>query len=478
MRDEFLRDGRYPPVPEKESDGVVQITITRYILTPLGYDAYLFPISYKLRIIVDLRMAERATNRELWTEKDLEGSLTYPNQILAGGQTEGQAQATIWTVLAPMIVSRVVDGFGAVGGARLDRAGRRERCAGRSRTPLSRMELRPPELVKEWQAGKFRPVYYFFGEESAAKADAVLKLKALFKADDFNLCEFSGEPNSEAPAAVAEALTLPVFADKRLVIVRSPKLPAEARAIYAEYLKSPSPATTLILLSEDRRADKKDALATAAAEAGAACIFSPLTDEEAAAALTAEAKKAGKTMAPEAAEALIGEAGTDWGILAGELEKLVVYVGEGTSIDAAAALACLGYRKSADPWALEKLAQGRDLKACLGYLREAFADAKPEEVVFRSLAQVRGGYLKQLKAKRLLKAGLPQREIETKLRIFYDNSFFARAARVTEERLRRDLRRCLEVETDLKSKSWLDSKLELERLVVELCTPTRTQAAV
>ena len=118
------------------------------------------------------------------------------------------------------------------------------------------------------------------------------------------------------------------------------------------------------------------------------------------------------------------------------------------------------------------------MKACLVYLREAFADAKPEEVVFRSLAQVRGGFLKQLKAKRLLKAGTAQREIEMKLRIFYDNAFFARAARVSEGRLRRDLRRCLEVETDLKSKSWLDPKLELERLVVELCTPTDRLASV
>jgi DNA polymerase III subunit delta len=340
------------------------------------------------------------------------------------------------------------------------------------------MELRPPELLKEWQAGKFRPVYYFFGEESAAKADAVLKLKELFKADDFNLCEFSGEPNSEAPTAVAEAMTLPVFSDKRLVIVRSPKLPAEARAIYADYLKSPSATTTLVLLSEDRRPDKKDALANAAAAAGAACVFSPLTEEEASGRLIAEAKKAGKTLSPDAADALVGEAGTDWGILAGELEKLVVYAGEGTAIDAAAALACLGYRKTADPWVLEKLAQARDLKACLAYLREAFAGTKPDEVVFRSLASVRGGYLKQLKAKRLLKAGVPQREIETKLRIFYDGAFFARAARVTEERLRRDLRRCLEVETDLKSKSWLDPKLELERLIVELCSPTVRPAAV
>jgi DNA polymerase III subunit delta len=338
------------------------------------------------------------------------------------------------------------------------------------------MELRPPELLKEWRAGKFRPIYYLFGEESAAKADAVLKLKELFKADDFNLCEFAGEPNSEAPLAVAEALTLPVFADRRLVIVRSPKLPAEARAVYAEYLKSPSPTTTLVLLSEDKRPDRKDALAGAAAAAGAACIFSPLTEEEASGRLIEEAKKAGKTLAPEAAEALVGEAGTDWGILAGELEKLILYAGAAASIDAAAALACLGYRKSADPWAFEKLVQGRDLKACLGYLREAFADAKPEEVVFRSLAQIRNGYLKQLKAKRLLKTGMAMREIETRLRIFYDSSFFARAARVTEERLRRDLRRCLEVETDLKSKSWLDPKLELERLVVELCSRTLSPA--
>ncbi|MFI5361562.1 MAG: DNA polymerase III subunit delta [Elusimicrobiota bacterium] len=340
------------------------------------------------------------------------------------------------------------------------------------------MELRPAELVKEWRAGKFRPVYYFFGEESAAKADAVLLLKELFKADDFNLREFLGEPNSEAPAAVAESMTLPVFSDKRLVIVRSPKLPAEARAIFADYLKSPSPTTTLVLLSEDRRPDKKDALANAAAAAGAACIFSPLSEEEAVERLTAEAKKAGKILSADAAEAIVGEAGTDWGILAGELEKLVLYAGKGAEIDAAAALSCLGYRKSADPWALEKLAQARDVKACLGYLREAFADAKPDEVVFRSLAQVRNGYLKQLKAKRLLKAGLAPREIETKLRIFYDNAFFARAARVTEERLRRDLRRCLEVETDLKSKAWLDPKLELERLVVELCSPTASIAVL
>lgn len=334
------------------------------------------------------------------------------------------------------------------------------------------MELKPNDLAAEWKAGKFRPVYYLFGEESASKADAVLKLKALFKPDDFNLCEFSGDPNSEHPTIISEALTLPVFADKRLVIVRNPKIPAEARAAFTEYLRSPSPTTTLVLLSEDRRPDKKDALAAAVADKGAVCVFSPLTEEEAVERLLAEAKKAGKNLDPDAAAALTEQAGTDWGILSGELEKALLFAGKATDIGMEAVSASMGFRKATDPWAFERLVSSRDLKACLTYLRDAFADAKPDEIVFRSLAQARAAYLKQLKAKRMLAAGLAPRDIEIKLRIFYDRDFFQRAQRVTEQRLRRDLRRLLEVETDLKSKAWLDAKVEFESVVVELCTPT------
>ena len=338
------------------------------------------------------------------------------------------------------------------------------------------MELRPDALAAEWKAGKFRPVYYLFGEESASKADAILTLKALFKPDDFNLREFSGDPNSEYAAIISEALTLPVFADRRLVIVRNPKIPAEARAALAEYLRAPSATTTLVLACEDRRPDKKDALAGASEAAGAICVYSPLTEEEAIERLLAEAKKAGKNLDPAAAAALTEQAGTDWGILSGELEKALIFTGAATDIGMEAVSASMGLRKATDPWAFERLVSSRDLKACLAYLREAFADAKPDEIVFRSLAQARAAYLKQLKAKRMLKAGASARDIEMKLRIFYDRDFFTRAQRVTEERLRRDLRRLLEVETDLKSKSWLDAKIEFESVVVELCTPSARRA--
>jgi len=116
VRDEFLRDARYPLVPEAEANGVVALTITRYIMTPIHYDATLAPTSYKLRIIIDVQMIERATNQILWEEKNIEGSLTYPAATLAGGLTEEQSREQIWTILAPMVVKRVVDGFGAVTG--------------------------------------------------------------------------------------------------------------------------------------------------------------------------------------------------------------------------------------------------------------------------------------------------------------------------------------------------------------------------
>ena len=40
VRDEFLRDARYPLVPEAEANGIVWITITRYILTPIQHNGH------------------------------------------------------------------------------------------------------------------------------------------------------------------------------------------------------------------------------------------------------------------------------------------------------------------------------------------------------------------------------------------------------------------------------------------------------
>jgi DNA polymerase-3 subunit delta len=341
------------------------------------------------------------------------------------------------------------------------------------------MELRPAELVKEWASGKLRPVYYLFGEEASSKALAVDQLRGLFKTDSFNLAEFSGDPDQEASAAIAECCTLPVFSERRLIIVKNPKIPAAARDAFAGYLKDPLPSTTLILLSEERKPDARDALAKAAGSAGALCVFAPLREEEAQEKLKAVVKAAGKTLSDEAAAALVSEAGTDWGVLSQELDKALLYTSKATHITGEDALAVLGYRKAADPFALSRLVQDRKLKEALSHIQRLFDGAKGDDPAFRSLAQISSAVGKQLKAKRMLKAGLPMPSVLGKLRLhpYWDRDYLAQLGKFSEKRLLRDLKRCLSAEADLKSKTWLDSRLELERLVVDLCRPDYLAAA-
>lgn len=334
------------------------------------------------------------------------------------------------------------------------------------------MELRADALIREFKSGKFRPVYLFVGEEASAKRDALAKLKELFKADDFNLVEFTGDAESEAPAAVSECLTLPVFSDKRLVLVTNPKLPAGARAIYAEYLKSPSPTTTLVLFSEDKKPDLKDALTNAVKKVGAVGVFAPMTEADAEERLHETAKAAGKTLSEEAAGMLVGEAGTDWGVLSQELEKLCLYAKDRAEIGREDVLACLGYRKAADPWGLPYLVQERKMKEALNHLRRFLADGKPDDQAFKALYQINGAINKMLKVRILVGQGVPEFEIQKSQRLWYsDRDLPRRVKRFSERRLIQDLKRCVQTEADLKSKTWLDPKIELERLVIDLCTP-------
>jgi len=117
IRDEFLRDGRYPLVPENEADGIVVVTVARYILVPTQYDSVLTPTAYKLTVLANLDFIDRAKNVMLWTEPNIEGVQTYIAPTLQGGMTEEQARELIWDVLARQIVLRTIEGFGAISGS-------------------------------------------------------------------------------------------------------------------------------------------------------------------------------------------------------------------------------------------------------------------------------------------------------------------------------------------------------------------------
>jgi len=114
VRDEFLRDGLIPIVPESDADLVLKVTITRYLNTPIQYDAKMSPTAYKLDILADVEVTDpKRPQQAPWGEKDMEGVEIYPASNLTGGMGEDQARQAVWDVMARDIVARVSAGPGA-----------------------------------------------------------------------------------------------------------------------------------------------------------------------------------------------------------------------------------------------------------------------------------------------------------------------------------------------------------------------------
>lgn len=332
----------------------------------------------------------------------------------------------------------------------------------------------PEAALKAWKQGKPAPVYLFAGEDSTSKSAAIAALKAALGVDDLNVSEFSGDQESQAAEIVSLCRTAPMFSPRRLVVVHDVKLGKSGRELLAEYPASPSDTSVLVVfypeaLPSYKSGIDKDPVLRAFSARAEVVVFGPLTREEAARRMREEAKRSGFELSDEAVEAVLEEAGTQWGIIQSELEKIRLFLKGKKSASTADILACLGYRQEAGPFELGNALERRDLKASLGVLRRMLEEGS---TVYELMPQVSRAVLVQLKAKRLLKAGVSEFELWGKLRIFdkgRQGSFLKAVKALSDARLVGDLRACLRVEADLKSKAWLDADIELEGLVARLC---------
>jgi len=330
------------------------------------------------------------------------------------------------------------------------------------------MNPSPAQIESEWKEGKFRTVYLLVGEDASAKEEAVDRLKAAAQPGPLNLDEFPGDSPKSAAAAVSSAMTPPLLSGRRLVVVKNPRLPAEARRVLADYLQAPLETTTLVLFSEDRKPDPRDPLAAAAEERGAVVTFRPMRPDEAARRLARAAEAAGRRLEAGTADFIVDEAGTDWAVLRAELEKMVLFTKGKDLINREDALHCLGYRQAANPFDLPRALQARDREQSLRLLRRLLEEG---EEPFRLLHQISSALDRQLRAKRMKAASVSEDRIFRDLRLqpYYDRDFLKWAEKTSEAALIAQLKACLRVEAALKSQTWLDAGTELERLTAWIC---------
>ncbi|MBA2322071.1 MAG: hypothetical protein H0V89_13070, partial [Deltaproteobacteria bacterium] len=177
---------------------------------------------------------------------------------------------------------------------------------------------------------------------------------------------------SGAMEALSSARTLPMMDALRLVTVRDCQdAPVDWWNALLAYAAEPSPSAVLVVtgLGFPRASPKDgawpDRLRKAAGERGRVAVFSSADVAPLEFAVT-RAKAAGKVLGHEAARLLVEISGMDIRVLAGEVDKLVLYVGDAPAIDEAAVTDVSSQLAVGVIWDLTTAVARRDRRGALG----------------------------------------------------------------------------------------------------------------
>lgn len=178
------------------------------------------------------------------------------------------------------------------------------------------------DFIKQLDKGEIHPVYLFTGEEAFLQEAGLQKLldRLLQPSErDFNYIQIDGK-GATALQVLDEALTLPVFACKRFVVLKDAEsmTAAEANPL-TDYLKNPSPTTCLVIVS--RKVDLRRTFFQTLSRNHPTVECKPLSETLLPPWLRQQADHLGFTLADDALSYLIEQIGTDLFMLRNELIK-------------------------------------------------------------------------------------------------------------------------------------------------------------
>lgn len=323
------------------------------------------------------------------------------------------------------------------------------------------------ELETAIRAGKLPSLCYLYGEESFLIERATRRLldKAVDPAlKDFNFNVFFGN-ESRGIDIVDAAQTLPMFADRRAVLVkRAELLKAEALEVLLGYVANPAPTTCLIF--NGLKIDQRKKFFLELKKQGALLEYKRLYDNKLAGFIQSEAQAQGKPMEPAAAELLSLLIGNNLQELSSQIEKIALYVGtrSGISIDDVRAVASTS--KAFTVFELARYLGNRDLASALKSLNTLLRNGEEVPMMVGALAR----HFRQLwRVRELLERKASQSDIsrETGINAYFVGEYLQQAKNFDRVELRaifEELYRC-----DVSSKSGGNSATLMHGLVMGIC---------
>ncbi|MGB2578578.1 DNA polymerase-3 subunit delta [Elusimicrobium simillimum] len=323
-------------------------------------------------------------------------------------------------------------------------------------------------LSKNLAEGTFSPVYLFTGEDVYRKNAILAKIIAKVGADEFNVTK-EDAAKTDFGEIIALANTAPVFSVNRIIFLNNiDKLKKPQAAALIEYLELPLQSTILVLFHNDAKKLKTDATVKKAAEAvGMVIDFPELKGAGLSTWINNKLKEKNLKPDMEVSELLAETVGGDLSALEQEVEKLSLYKGEGGEVCAADVLACVGFSKEENPFALSNAILNCDRKTAITLAGKLLEEGESPVSVLSKVAQC---VLKMTRIKRLVNAGYSSQEIVSKAGLMFWESRLVASARIfpSEAVLLKTLNKVIDADMQFKSSSGVDPQVTIKGILLTM----------
>lgn len=319
------------------------------------------------------------------------------------------------------------------------------------------------------QRNQVAPVYLFHGEEDYLIEEGVQALieRTLDEGSKgFNLDVMYGS-RVEVQEVVAHASSFPMMSERRVVVVKEfEKLATSdtAKEVFAAYLERPLASTCLILVSTEPDFRRKPF--TDAKKHAELVECKALYDNQVLEWLNQQITREGKRVSPEACRLLQAYVGNSLRALRNEIDKIFIYVGEKTAIEADDVTAVVGASKGHTVFELQNAVGRKDLKEALRILQEMLASGQSPQLILVMLTRFFNQLWKisELKTRRVSDSEMSR---EAGVHPFFLKQLLQFQAHFSTEDIEKNYQALLEADTTLKSTS-RDPRLVLDLLVYGL----------
>ncbi|MDV2683061.1 DNA polymerase III subunit delta [Alkalihalophilus lindianensis] len=339
------------------------------------------------------------------------------------------------------------------------------------------------QAKKELKQGKVSPVYFIYGTQAFLIEDFTQHLLNQVIGQDGSDMNVITYTFSETPIelAVQEAETMPFLGTNKVVIVKdfhavtSQKTDSKIEHdldVLTQYIENPSPESTLVLVAPYEKLDERKRVTKRLKKEATVIEAMPFDDRMMKQWIEEQATTKGIQITKEASERLVERLGFDLLMLAGELEKMALYVGEEEiTVDVVELLVARTLEQ--DVFALIDFAVKKRLDEALVIYHDLL---KQKEDPLKLLALLARQFRIYYQVKGLSKQAYSQKQIATQLKLhpYVVKLASAKVNQFNERTLLTFLEACADTDYAIKSGK-IDKVLALELLLMKMTQKTETK---